>query len=143
MCYILAMESCLFCKIIEGVIPSTKLYEDDTVLAFIDIQPVNIGHALIVPKTHAVALYDLPDETLSHMAPVIKRLAGAIKRAVGADGINIAMNNDPAAGQVIPHAHIHIIPRHERDGFPMWKGPRGYEDGEAAEISEKIKAELI
>jgi len=136
------MPDCLFCKIIANEIPSTKVYEDATVLAFLDINPVNIGHTLVIPKVHCTNLYETPDETLSHMAVIVKKLSIAIKSAVGADGINIEMNNDAPAGQLIFHTHIHIIPRFEGDGLKHWPSARGYIDGEASEVSTKIKMHL-
>lgn len=132
------METCLFCKMVAGEIPVQKVYEDEHVLGFLDIHPVNIGHTLVIPKIHSANLYDTPDETLSHLFPVIKKLAIAIKKGVGADGINIEMNNDAPAGQIIFHAHIHIIPRFSGDGFTHWHGPRDYNDGEASEVAQKI-----
>ncbi len=136
------MHSCLFCKIANKEVPSTIVYEDDTVLAFLDINPVNIGHTLVIPKAHHENLYALPDDILAKMTLVIKKLSIAVKESVSADGINIAMNNGAAAGQVVEHAHIHIIPRHENDGFKPWHGARGYEEGEKESISEKIKLQL-
>ena len=133
---------CLFCKIIAGEIPSDKVYEDDTVFAFLDLHPLNIGHTLVVPKAHAANLYDTPDETLSNIATVIKKLSIAIKSTQSADGINIEMNNDPAAGQIIFHAHIHIIPRFSGDGFIHWNGVRGNNDREMAEVAKKISSAL-
>ncbi len=136
------MESCLFCKIISGEIPCTKVYEDDTVLAFLDIHPVNIGHTLIVPKAHHTNLYDTEDSTLAHMATIAKKLSTTIKSALNADGINIEMNNDPVAGQIIFHTHLHIIPRFSGDGFAHWHGARGYNDNEASEVAQKIQTLL-
>ena len=136
------MTDCLFCKIIAGKIPSIKIYEDDIVLAFLDIHPVNIGHTLIIPKIHAVNLYDTPDTTLAHMMSVVKKLSIAIKSAVSADGINIEMNNDSVAGQIIFHTHMHIVPRFSSDGFTHWNGARGYNDREMAEVAKKISSVL-
>lgn len=136
------MTDCLFCKIIAGEIPSTKIYEDDNVLAFLDIRPVNIGHTLVIPKVHHMNLYETPDEDLSHMIAVVKKLSIAIKSALNADGINIEMNNDPVAGQIIFHTHIHIIPRFQGDGFTHWHGARGYNEGETDTVSTKIKMHL-
>lgn len=133
---------CLFCKIIDGEIPSTKIYEDDTVLAFLDINPVNIGHTLVTPKEHYPNLYETSDETLAHMMIVVKKLSIAIKSSLGADGVNIEMNNDPVAGQIIFHTHLHIIPRYSGDGFTHWHGARGYNDGELAEVAGRIKESL-
>jgi histidine triad (HIT) family protein len=136
------MTDCLFCKIIAGEIPCTKIYEDGTVLAFLDIHPVNIGHILVVPKAHFANLYETPDQTLAHTMSVVKKLSVAVKGALDADGINIEMNNDSVAGQIIFHTHLHIVPRFSGDGFMHWRGARGYNDGEASEVSEKIKAVL-
>ncbi len=133
---------CLFCNITAGKIPCTKVYEDDTVLAFLDIHPVNIGHTLIVPKTHHTNLYETPDEVLSQMMSVAKKLSIAIKNALGTDGINIEMNNDSVAGQIIFHTHIHIVPRFSGDGFTHWNGARGYRETEMAEVAQKISASL-
>ncbi len=136
------MTDCLFCKIIAGEIPCTKVYEDETVLAFLDIHPVNIGHTLIIPKTHAANLYDTPDITLAHMMSVTKKLSIAIKSALNTDGINIEMNNDSVAGQIIFHAHMHIVPRFLGDGFTHWNGARGYRESEMAEVAQKISESL-
>lgn len=133
--------NCLFCKIASGVIQSAKIYADEEFFAFLDIKPVNPGHTLLIPKKHSVNLYDMPDETLARIAPIIKKLATAVKNGTGADGINIGMNNDPAAGQEVRHAHIHIIPRFNGDNVSMWKG-HPYHADEMEKISEKIKTVL-
>ncbi len=136
------MTDCLFCKIVASKIPSTKVYEDDTILAFLDIHPVNIGHTLVIPKIHTVNLYDTPDTTLAHMMNVVKKLSVAIKSAVCADGINIEMNNDSVAGQIIFHTHMHIVPRFSGDGFTHWRGARDYREEEMREVAEKISGNL-
>jgi histidine triad (HIT) family protein len=132
------MENCIFCKIVKGELPATKIYEDDKVLAFLDIAPVNIGHTLVIPKEHFVNIYETPEDIIGKMMHTAKGVAHALKKEVGADGTNITMNNEKAAGQVVFHAHIHIIPRLENDGFGTWKGKRGYNEGEASEIATKI-----
>lgn len=136
------VKDCLFCKIIAGEIPSTKVYEDDRCYAFLDINPVNIGHTLLVPKTHSENLYTVADEDIAHMATVLKKLSIAIKKAVTADGINIEMNNESVAGQLIFHTHLHIVPRFEGDGFTHWHGARKYHEGEMQEVGEKISQSL-
>ncbi len=137
------MSDCLFCKIVAGEISCAKVYEDDTVLAFLDIYPTNIGHTLVIPKVHHTNLYDTPDETLAHTMTVVKKLSIAIKTALGANGINIEMNNDASAGQIIFHTHIHIVPRFEGDGFKHWKGARGYKEGEMEKIKKGIGEHLL
>jgi histidine triad (HIT) family protein len=136
------MTDCLFCKIVAGEIPSTKIYENDTVLAFLDINPVNIGHTLVIPKSHHTNLYETPDEALAGIMPVVKKVSVAIKETLNADGINIEMNNDPIAGQIIFHSHIHIIPRFEGDGFKHWHGARNYHENEMSEVAKKITTSL-
>jgi histidine triad (HIT) family protein len=116
------MDDCLFCKIAGGEVPSDTVYEDDEIRAFLDIRPVNPGHTLVVPKKHYTNLYDLDDEILEKLGKALRDLSIAIKKALNADGINIEMNNDLVAGQVILHAHLHIVPRFERDGLKHWPG---------------------
>lgn len=135
------MNDCIYCKIIAGELPSQKVYEDDIVVAFLDINPVNHGHTLVVPKEHFANLYETPDKILCHMMEVIKKLSITIKSAMGADGINLEMNNDPIAGQVIFHTHIHIVPRLEGDGLKHWPGTP-YGEGEWEATAEKIKKVL-
>ena len=137
-----ARTSCLFCKIASGEISSEKVYEDAHTFAFLDIRPNNPGHTLVIPKAHAPNLYEISEESLSATMAVVKKVAIAAKKAMGADGINIAMNNDPAAGQVIFHAHVHVIPRFADDGYRHWP-QKSYKEGEAAEVASKIRAHLI
>ena len=92
------MNDCVFCKIAQGKIPSDKIYEDDNFFAFLDINPNNPGHALIIPKNHYENIYTAPDEILCDIGPIIKKIAIAVKKGINADGINIIMNNDSAAG---------------------------------------------
>ncbi len=134
-------ENCVFCKIARKEIPSDKIYEDKNFFAFLDATPVNPGHTLLIPKKHYENLYGLPDELLSKMAPIIKKMAIAVKKGADAEGINIGMNNEVAAGQIIPHAHFHIIPRFSGDGHRHWKGG-SYSKREAEEIAGKIKENL-
>ena len=136
------MNECVFCKIAQGEIPAgaDKIYEDENFIAFLDIKPNNPGHTLIIPKTHYKNLYELPDEVLSEMAPLIKKLANAVKKGINADGINIIMNNDSAAGQIVPHAHLHIIPRFANDGLRHWPGKPYANKEEPSEIVEKIRS---
>lgn len=137
------MNECIFCKIASGEIPCTKVYEDEETLAFLDIKPVNIGHTLIIPKEHYKNIYETPEKVLSEMMSIGKKISIALKSALNADGINVTMNNDSSAGQVIFHSHIHIIPRIENDGFPVWRGKRDYIDGEKEKVAEKIKKEIF
>lgn len=135
------MESCIFCKIIKGEIPSYKVYEDDYTLAFLDIRPVNAGHTLVISKDHFENIYTLPDETLARLSLTVRKIATAARNSLNADGVNIIMNNEAPAGQVIFHAHFHIIPRFENDGLKHW--PQGdLRATEAETILEKIRENL-
>ncbi|MDD5318248.1 MAG: HIT domain-containing protein [Candidatus Pacebacteria bacterium] len=132
---------CLFCKIIEGSISSYKVYEDADTYAFLDINPNNHGHTLVVPKDHFENIYGTPDETLCRTMITARKVAIAVKNALNADGVNININNETAAGQIIFHTHIHIIPRFNNDGFKHW-AQKSYLPGEAESVLEKIKEKL-
>ncbi|MBU2263628.1 HIT family protein [Patescibacteria group bacterium] len=132
------MNDCIFCKIAKGEIPADKVYEDKNCLAFLDITPINPGHVLLIPKEHYENLYDLPDEELKNLAPIIKKLAVAIKKGVNAEGINIGMNNERPAGQLVPHAHFHIMPRFSNDNLRHWPG-KSYQEDESKQVAEQIK----
>ena len=133
-------EGCVFCKIVSGALPSNKVYEDDIVLAFLDIKPVNMGHTLIIPKKHFESIHDLPEEIGSHVMKIAKKISTALKE-IGADGTNITINNGKDAGQIIFHFHIHIIPRFTGDNLPLWpvKDSRGEE---LEKIARKISIAL-
>ena len=133
------MNECVFCKINRGDVSSNKVYEDDNFFAFLDINPVNLGHVLVVPKNHYENIYSAPDEILCGLGPIVKKIAIVVKKGVNADGINIIMNNDSAAGQIVHHAHFHIIPRFADDGFRHWIGKPYPNKEESAKIAEKIK----
>jgi histidine triad (HIT) family protein len=140
--YTLDMKDCVFCKIIRGDLPSSKVYEDDRTLAFLDIHPVSKGHTLVIPKNNSVRnIFDISADDWVAMTAVVHTLASAIERAMSADGVNIMMNNREYAGQVVDHPHIHIIPRFKGDGLSHWKHG-SYKDGEVAEVLKKIHAEI-
>jgi len=134
-------EDCVFCKIIDGTIPAYKVYEDDETLAFLDIKPNNFGQTLVIPKDHTENIYTISPEALCRVSLTVQKIATAIRNGADVDGINIVMNNEPAAGQVIFHAHIHIIPRLNDDGFKHWES-KEYKDGDMKVYQDKIKAEL-
>lgn len=136
------MDDCIFCKIVKGDIPSEKIYENDLILAFLDISPINFGHTLVIPKNHYVNIYETPENVLSEMIKVVKRIAVVLKNTLGSDGLNIGMNNDVAAGQVVMHAHIHVIPRVMNDGFNLWQSKKTYNGEEAKDIAIKISEGL-
>jgi len=133
--------NCLFCKIIAGEIPAEKVYEDADTLAFLDIRPVNPGHTLVIPKEHYENVFDAPEAVWTKVAQSVKKVAHAIQEGLPVGDLNIAMNNGAHAGQVVFHAHVHIMPRHEGDGFELWHGT-AYQDGQAKVVAEKIRKAL-
>jgi histidine triad (HIT) family protein len=132
---------CIFCKIIKGGIPSYKIYEDENTLAFLDISPVNPGHALVVSKKHISNVEEADEEILCQMIRTAKKVGKALKDGLEAKGYNVMENNDPVAGQLIPHIHFHIIPRRKDDGLKLW-AQKKYAEGEAEKILKKIKNAL-
>lgn len=104
--------NCIFCAIAAGEIPSFKVYEDELVLAYLDINPFTRGHTLVIPKVHSSGLLDTSDETLAAMIVRVKKIAAHLKEKLGADGFNILQNNGEAAGQTVHHLHFHIVPRY-------------------------------
>lgn len=134
-------EDCVFCKIIDGTIPAFKVYEDDETLAILDINPTNYGHTLVIPKDHTENIYTISAELLCRLTLTVQKIAVAIRNGADVDGINIIMNNEPAAGQVVNHAHVHVIPRSNYDGFKHWPS-KEYKEGDMKVYQDKIKAEL-
>ncbi len=110
------MNDCLFCKIIKGIIPSYKVYEDDKVLAFLDVNPNSDGHTLVIPKEHYENLFDMPNELIIYMVDIIKtKIYPILKDKLNIDGLTICQNN--YYGQDVKHYHIHLIPRYNNDSF--------------------------
>jgi|SRR5688572_18276893 len=132
----------IFSKIIAGLIPCEKVYEDEHTFAFLDNTPVNPGHTLVLPKKWSSDMLDADAETLAHIMNTVQKVAKAVMEATGATGINIAQNNRADAGQKVFHLHFHVIPRHAGDGFEHWHG-KGYESPEQAkELGEQIRKML-
>jgi histidine triad (HIT) family protein len=138
------MEDCIFCKIVKGEIPSFKVYEDDQVFAFEDINPVSLGHTLIIPKKHAENLLHIPSEDLSAIHLASQKIARAIREAVDIDGIACLQLNGRGVNQVVMHYHLHLIPRSQNaPELPMttWELKQGDMD-EIKKAAEKIAAAL-
>ncbi len=133
--------SCIFCKIIKGEVPSFNLVENEHVIAFLDIAPVAPGHTLVIPKRHIPTIHDLPDDLLSPVLHTVRDIASALSRSLRADGISISQVNGACAGQVVPHLHFHVIPRHRQT--PLQWHPGSYADEtEKATYAEKIRGAL-
>ena len=133
------MEDCIFCKIADGKIPAAKIYEDAYVISFLDIMPANKGHCLVVPKKHSQTLIEMDDKGLAATIIAAKKVAKAISLSFGNASFNMVMNNGKEAGQVVNHAHMHIIPRFQKDRLRIKWSHLKYEDNEIKEYAEKIK----
>jgi histidine triad (HIT) family protein len=133
-------SNCIFCKIVAGEIPSYKVYEDENVLAFLDISQVTKGHTLIIPKEHAKDIFELPEETAAKLYSVVPKIANGMKQTFNPIGLNILNNNGEAAGQSVFHYHMHLIPRYGKgDGFgAVWK-TQDLPATEMTEIAQNIK----
>lgn len=133
-------DDCVFCKIIRGEIPCFKVWEDDRTLAFMDINPVATGHALIIPKFHTPNIYEAPEEWLGPTLGSVSRVARAVRDEVKPDGINILQANDKGAAQSVFHIHFHVIPRILDDGLTMnWDMVPG-DMAEIGDLARKIAA---
>ena len=136
------MDSCVFCKIIRGDIPSFTIYEDENVKVIMDIAPSAKGHAILLVKQHVPNLFELDEETAGKIFAVVPKVANAIRAELGCDGMNILQNNGAEAGQTVYHLHIHFIPRWKDDSVQIKWTPISYAEGEAAGLAEAIRARL-
>lgn len=132
------MDDCIFCRIANGTIPSKTLYEDESFRVILDVNPATKGHALILPKEHAADLYELPDEAAKDVLVLAKKMAKTMRDRLGCDGLNLVQNNGEAAGQTVPHFHIHLIPRYAGDGQTLGWEPREAASEELEEIRRKM-----
>lgn len=134
---------CIFCKIVAGDVPCAKVYEDDRALAFMDIMPLNRGHLLVIPKEHFGTILDISPDLYGHLYTVIARLSRAVRTVVEPDGMNVMQLNGKAANQVVPHLHIHIVPRFAGDSVPIsqWEPVPG-DQAEITAVGEKIRDAL-
>ena len=135
-------KNCLFCRIVAGEIPAAKVYEDDLVFAFLDIAPINKGHVLVIPKEHHESSSTIPEATAGRMFRVGSRIGVALRRKLDYDAFNLHLADGTAAGQVVMHAHLHVVPRGVEDGFHWNWRQLAYADGEAALVAARIAAKL-
>lgn len=136
------MDDCLFCKIARGEMPAHRIWEDDRTLAFLDIYPGTEGHALVVPKAHARDLFDLPAADRDAVFATARRVAAELVAETGAAGINLHQANGKAAGQVIFHFHLHLLPRREGDGLRRpWTPAEGDADA-LADLAGRLRGRL-
>ena len=133
--------NCIFCKIANGEIPSTTLYEDEDFRVILDLGPATRGHALLLPKNHFANLFELDDETAQKAILVAKKMAGKMKNALGADGFNLVQNNGEAAGQTVFHFHMHLIPHYENDNAGILWEPGETTPEDMAEVKRLVDGE--
>ncbi|WP_276273351.1 HIT family protein [Haloarcula litorea] len=139
------MDDCIFCQIVDGEIPSRTVYEDDTVLAFLDANPLARGHTLVIPKAHHERVGEMPSDVAAAVFAAVNDLTPAVEAAVDAPGTTVAFNNGEAAGQEVPHAHCHIVPRFESDGgrpiHSLFGDRPDLSDAELDDVEAAIEAE--
>lgn len=132
-------QDCIFCKILEGEIPSNTIYEDDMFQVILDVSPATRGHALILPKEHYANLFELPEETASRVFPLAKKLAAHMTERLGCQGMNLLQNNGETAGQTVHHFHLHLIPRYEDGKNILTWSTEEHSSEEMAELKEKLR----
>ncbi|MFH1129651.1 MAG: HIT family protein [Patescibacteria group bacterium] len=136
------MTDCIFCKIVKGEIPSFKVFENDKVFCFLDINPLTRGHALVIPKNHVENVFDVSEEDLKEIIIVVKNLSEKMKKVWGIEGVNIMNASGKASEQSVFHLHFHIVPRRTEDGLEMnkWWGSKNYKADfeELKQLAEKI-----
>jgi histidine triad (HIT) family protein len=137
------MKDCIFCKIVAGEIPCTKVFEDDATLSFMDIMPLNKGHLLVIPKEHYNTIIEVEPDLYGHLYSVACKISKAVQAALNPDGINIMQLNGRAANQVVPHVHIHVAPRWHGDGLTIsaWEPVPGNME-EIAKVADAIRSKL-
>jgi histidine triad (HIT) family protein len=134
---------CIFCKIVSGEIPAVKVLDEELVVAFMDINPSSKGHMLVVPKNHAENIFEIPESDLATLIKAVKKCAGAAKDVLRAEGVTILQLNGKASDQIVPHLHIHVIPRWENDGLSVstWEMKPGDME-EIQDIARKIREHI-
>ncbi len=132
---------CIFCKIMAGELPASKVMEDDGIIAFLDIAPIVKGHTLVIPKAHTEHLVDTPTAALTDVMTAVRKIARAQQEGLGAAGVNLTQANGAVAGQVVPHIHFHVIPRFGAPGTTPELEQRRYEnDAEREQYAAKLRA---
>lgn len=133
---------CIFCKIIAGEIPCFKLHEDDETLAFMDINPANEGHALVIPKEHSADVHAISESAIAATVLTAKKIASAIQETLGPDGINLVQCNGPGAAQSVLHFHMHVLPRREGDELKLNWGLKPGDMDAIGALAERVRAKL-
>lgn len=133
------MSDCIFCKIINGEIPSTKIYEDDDIIVVLDAFPSSVGHCLVLPKKHCKDIFDVDKIVATKLFPLASKLAKSMQHVLKCDGINILQNNGEVAGQTIFHFHVHIIPRYKNDNVTIKWDTKKVEQDLRLKVANDIK----
>ena len=133
------MPDCIFCKIVAGEIPATKVYEDERAIAFRDINPQAPTHALVIPRNHSRNLYEIGEADLARTAAASQRLARRMKERLGCDGVNLINSCEPAAWQTVFHFHVHVIPRYDDDPMQLPVRPQEGDQDEIARVAEELR----
>ena len=133
-------DNCIFCKIINGDIPSAKVYEDEDFVIMLDIGPATFGHVLILPKEHYANLFEMPEELLAKAVKLAKSFGEKLVKALHADGMNVVQNSGLAAGQTVFHFHMHLIPRYEGDSVGELWTPGSLTEEDREEIINKLRS---
>jgi histidine triad (HIT) family protein len=133
---------CLFCAIVDGEVPAHRVFEDETVVAFLDHRPLFPGHVLVLPRRHVETLTDLPPEDVGPYFVRVRRITGAVERGMAAAGSFVALNN--RVSQSVPHLHVHVVPRNRKDGLRGFFWPRGRyaDEAQAGEVADRLRAAL-
>lgn len=136
------MEDCIFCKIVKEEIPCDKIYEDEYVISFLDINPASPGHSIVIPKKHYNTLLELPEEELCEIIKAVQKISKVVLQVMNTKAFNLVVNTGKDAGQLVDHVHFHIIPRLKDDKRKFYLSPIAYKDNEKEEIMDKIKSIL-
>jgi len=135
-------ESCIFCKIVQKQAPSSLVYEDKEVMAFLDIRPLVEGHTLVIPKEHYATIFEAPEELIAHLHRIVKRISIAVRQVTKADGVSVIQQNGKAAGQEIFHLHVHVIPRFEGQKLARFGEISEANREKLTQIATKIRATM-
>ena len=136
------VRSCIFCRIVQKQVPSSLVFEDEKVMAFLDIKPLTEGHTLVIPKANYESIFDIPKESIAYLHGITKRIAIAVEKATKADGISIIQQNGKAAGQDIFHLHVHVIPRYEDQKLPSFSEISEVDREKLSQTAQKIRKYL-
>jgi len=132
-------DFCEFCRLVKKEGPLSCIYEDERVMAFLDIRPLNEGHTLVIPKKHYETVYSVPEEEIAYLYKIVKRVTCAVKKAIDPEGISVTQHNERGAGQDVFHVHVHIIPRYEGQKLPRFDEIPEASRSKLDEVARKLR----